>query len=339
MGLDLETLLAPVSDDAPSGPDLAYDLARGEIDQAFDRPISVDATTGEAVSADVDWRAIVGQIETQSGKTKDLWLAAYLARAGAWLADLTIVVTGTEYLAGLCETYWDSVHPQLDEYGFQGRKGPCESLASVGGFLAPLRGVNIVEHPRLGRFTGLDFQRFRDGGSAQEGYDRFRAVLGELGEAPLQAAAAQIDAIGAALHRVDAVLVANSEPGGGANFRPAYEALAALKRAILAFSSAPLAREESRAMAEADPAGPAPAPESGAASAPGRIETREDVLRALEAISDYYRRREPHSPVPLVLQRAREWISLDFLGVLADIAPNSLDEARRVLTYKKPDEY
>ncbi|MGA2952375.1 MAG: type VI secretion system protein TssA, partial [Caulobacteraceae bacterium] len=125
----------------------------------------------------------------------------------------------------------------------------------------------------------------------------------------------------------------------GANFKATYEAIASLKRAVLGFSSAPPPEVES---AEAEgraqtSAGSAPA--AGGQRLSGAIETREDVLRALDAISDYYRRKEPHSPVPLVIQRAREWINLDFLGVLADIAPNSLDEARRVLTYKKPDEY
>ena len=339
MALDLETLLAPVSDETPAGPDLAYDPVRSEVDQAFDSPVSVDANTGETVAPDIDWRKVVRQIEEQSRETKDLWLAVYLCRAGAWLGDLPTVVVGAEFLAGLCERYWDSVHPQLDEYGFQGRKGPCESLASVAGFLGPLRGVRLLEHPRLGAFTGRDFERYRDVGGAAEGYDRFRAVLNETPDEAIIAAADQLEAVGQAIRRVDAILVANAEGDTGANFKATYEAIASLKRAVLGFSSAPPPEVES---AEAEgraqtSAGSAPA--AGGQRLSGAIETREDVLRALDAISDYYRRKEPHSPVPLVIQRAREWINLDFLGVLADIAPNSLDEARRVLTYKKPDEY
>ncbi|HEY5289700.1 MAG TPA: type VI secretion system protein TssA [Caulobacteraceae bacterium] len=338
MALDLETLLAPVSEEAPAGPDLAYDPARVEIDQAFDRPASIDATTGVAVVSEVDWRAVMRLIENQSQKTKDLWLAVYLCRAGAWMGDLTTVSAGAEFLAGLCETYWQSVHPSLDEYGFQGRKGPCESLASFADFLGPLRGVKIVEHPRLGAFTGLDFERFRDGGEAQEGHDRFRAALSDTPDETLTAAAAQFDVIASAIRRVDTVLMANAEGDTGANFKATYDALAGLKRAVLAFSASPPAQSPEAKTAGAAPKGA----EVGATATPnvsGRIDSREDVLQALEAIGDYYRRREPHSPVPLVIQRAREWINLDFLGVLADIAPNSIEEARRVLTYKKPDEY
>ena len=83
-------------------------------------------------------------------------------------------------------------------------------------------------------------------------------------------------------------------------------------------------------------------PDAGSGGGPriaGRVESREDVVKALDAIADYYRRREPTSPVPAALQRVREWVNLDFLALLEDIAPNSLDEAKRVLvTQRKPAE-
>jgi predicted component of type VI protein secretion system len=62
------------------------------------------------------------------------------------------------------------------------------------------------------------------------------------------------------------------------------------------------------------------------------------VLKALDAIVDYYRRREPGSPVPVAIARAKSWVNLDFLSVLEDIAPDSVGEARRVLTSKRDEE-
>ena len=48
MALDVETLLTAVSEDAPSGPDLAYDPERQEIEQAFESSVSIDASGEEA---------------------------------------------------------------------------------------------------------------------------------------------------------------------------------------------------------------------------------------------------------------------------------------------------
>lgn len=63
----------------------------------------------------------------------------------------------------------------------------------------------------------------------------------------------------------------------------------------------------------------------------GRVDSREDVMRALDAISDYYQRREPSSPIPVALRRVRGWIGLDFMAIIKDIAPNSVADAGTVL--------
>jgi type VI secretion system protein ImpA len=73
-----------------------------------------------------------------------------------------------------------------------------------------------------------------------------------------------------------------------------------------------------------------PAPASGK-SFSGAINSRADVVRAIDQICVYYERNEPGSPVPFVLRRAKDWISLDFMAMLEDIAPGSLDEATKVL--------
>ena len=252
--MDVEELLAPVSEEEPTGPDLAYDAERGTIEQAFDSSVSIDTTTGEAGEAtEIDWRPIIGLIEQQSARTKDVWLAVYLCRAGARSGQLALVQTGAEYLAGLLETFWEKVHPQLEEYGFQGRKGPCESLTRRGEFLAPLERTPLLEHPRLGRFSGVDFERFRAGAEAADGYGLFRAALAETPEETLTEVIGRLDAITGAIKRADAVLMANADGDTGANFTPTYDLLAQMKKAVQSFTSAPAAEEAGGAAADAGP--------------------------------------------------------------------------------------
>jgi type VI secretion system protein ImpA len=132
---------------------------------------------------------------------------------------------------------------------------------------------------------------------------------------------------------VDLTLTANADDGGSTNFRPTYEALGQMRRAVQAFVLNPTAPENGEPTAEPDVASP-----SFSNSAPGlgvRIETRDDVVRVLEALGDYYRRREPGHPILTLLQRAREWVGLDFMAILEDIAPGSVDEARNVLQSRK----
>ena len=56
----------------------------------------------------------------------------------------------------------------------------------------------------------------------------------------------------------------------------------------------------------------------------GEINTREDVVDALDRICRYYDTHEPSSPIPLLLKRARRLVAKDFLEIIKDISPDAL---------------
>ena len=67
---------------------------------------------------------------------------------------------------------------------------------------------------------------------------------------------------------------------------------------------------------------------AGGVSIGGVVKSRQDAVRALDAVADFFRRTEPSSPIPLFLERAKRLVSKDFLEVLADIAPDAVAQAR-----------
>ena len=60
----------------------------------------------------------------------------------------------------------------------------------------------------------------------------------------------------------------------------------------------------------------------------GAVKSRQDAIRALDAVSEFFKRTEPSSPIPMFLERAKRLVSKDFLEVLADVAPDALAQAR-----------
>ncbi|WP_279141306.1 ImpA family type VI secretion system protein [Sphingomonas paucimobilis] len=316
--IDIADLLTPIAPDAPAGPDLSYDPARQAIEQAFSDPAD-----------EVDWPRTIVMIEAQARQTRDVWLAVYLARAGARAGDLAVVETGVQLLAGLFERLWDSAHPTIEEYGIEGRKGACESLVRIGEFLAPLRRVPLIVHPRLGQYDGADVERFSEDGMA-DGYGPFRAALADTPVERIEAIVDRFRRIEAALQRADAVLSEKAEEVGqtATNFRPTYEAIEGIVHALT-----PFVRQTGEAAAADDAMpitlsdGPRPMGSGGV----GRIQSREDVARALDAVIDYYGRVEPSSPIPVALGRVKGWITMDFMAILADIAPGSVSDATAVL--------
>ncbi len=321
---------------SPRAPDLSYDSGRGTIETSFDSSFS-----GDGDGPDVNWAEVLTEINEQIGKTRDIWLAVYMMRAGAQAGRLDVITDGAELLAGYVELFWDSVHPQLEELGLTGRITPCGSLARISEFLGPLRRTILVAHPRLGSYSGADFERFEQNGDSESDYGMFQvAMRGDpdknvqaIPQEDVVAAVENLDRIKAALKRTDAAFAAQAD-GDGPNFQATYEALDQIRRAVAPYAGLEAGEADGGAGDDGE-SWDAPSGSSGGGSVSGRVESREDVIRVLDAIADYYRRKEPSSPVPVVLRRARQWVTLDFLDILEDIAPAGIDDAKRVLVFGK----
>lgn len=316
--MDMDALLLPVADDMPAGPDLSYAPSRQAIEDVF-------ATDPD----EADWDRAIALIEVEAPLTRDVWLAVYLARAGAKAGRLDVVEEGMELLAGLFEKFWDTAHPTIEEYGIEGRKGACESLVRIGEFLAPLARVPLVVHSRLGQFSGADFERFAENGAAEPGYGQFRAAVTDTPVERLSECVQQLRRIAAAVERADAVLSVQAEAVGqtGTNFQPTYAELERLVSAIAPFAGEEVGEVEVQGADEEGGAGQA----SASSFVPARINNRAEVERALDAVVDYYRRVEPSSPVPVAIERVKGWIAMDFLAILEDISPGGMSDATNVL--------
>jgi len=63
----------------------------------------------------------------------------------------------------------------------------------------------------------------------------------------------------------------------------------------------------------------------------GAVQSRQDVLRILDLICDYYRRSEPSSPIPLLLTRARRLVDKDFMEIVNDLTPEALGSLKVIV--------
>ena len=61
------------------------------------------------------------------------------------------------------------------------------------------------------------------------------------------------------------------------------------------------------------------------------INSRQDVISAIEKIEEYYYKNEPGSPIPLLLQRARNLVDKDFLSLMEDLSPDSIHQLGVIL--------
>ena len=62
----------------------------------------------------------------------------------------------------------------------------------------------------------------------------------------------------------------------------------------------------------------------------GSIQSREDVIRVLDQVSDWYAKYEPSSPVPLLLRRAKRLVNKSFIEAVQDLGPSGLTEIQGI---------
>ncbi|MFL7903132.1 type VI secretion system protein TssA [Azospirillum argentinense] len=134
--LDLADILAPISAEAPAGPDLRLDYAdRAPYRQLKDARQAARAAErrqeaeSDASAIPSEWRLIAdlapSVLATQS---KDLEVAAWLAEALLRTRGMAGLADGFAVLRGLVERYWPDLHPQPDEDGVETTVAPLTGL-------------------------------------------------------------------------------------------------------------------------------------------------------------------------------------------------------------------
>ena len=343
MALDLDTLLTPVADDAPSGPDPRADYSPQSLyfqlrDARSDaRAAERAADTDPAAEADAlgHWRRVADLAVKALAGTRDLEIAAWLTEALVREEGLSGLAQGAALLEGLARNFWDDLHPMPDEDGMETRVAAVAGLNGLGGdgtLIQPLRKIVVFEQPDGTEVAFFLFQQAEE--VAAIGDENRRAARLQAGAPDLDALETEARAAGGAhftalLGEAEAALAAWRRMGevfdaaAGADSPPTSRVAEVVGQiADFARRFAPVAEQPGAAAAAADgaavPGGGMPA----VSAAPGQIVAREDALRQLGEIAAFFRRTEPQSPISMTLDEAVRRARMSWLELLAEIQPD-----------------
>lgn len=338
--IDIEELLQPVSDEAPTGDNLEYDAAFSELErEAAGKEERYSG--GELIPAeDPDWKQVRKLATELFARTKDLRVAVHLVRAATATEGLAGLASGTALVRAMLERNWDDVHPKLeaeDDYDPLFRINALAPLASPEGVVGILRKTVLVEHRAVGRFTFRDLDIAEERASAPEGesaptIDLLRGCLGEAGSEYAQTHADLLQGVRDDIAAIDAVFRERAS-GGQTPDLDALDRAVEYGRAFLASGIA--GAEAAQEYAEGDAtAGTAEGGQTFAAGgggvAVGSLRSREDVKRVLDQVCDFLQRTEPSNPAPLLIRRARRLLDLSFMDIINDLAPEALSQVERL---------
>lgn len=353
MARPLDSLLAPVSDDSPTGDDLEYDPQFLELGRVAAH--QAERAVGDSVkeAEDPDWSKVAPLAEALLARSKDLRVAAHLTHAWLNADGLSGFADGLGLVRGLLENYWDGVHPQLDAEDDNDPTMRVNSLAGFGnplGSLAYLRKAPFVQSPRMGRYSLRDL-RIANGSlqpaAAEEGEESaasasltdIEACCMDCDEESLRAAGQAANDASECARAIGALL--DAQVGTAA---PEFSALFTDLDELKGFLDAQcqqrfgqVAGDTADGAAEQSPV-IAGTITPAAATATAVIAGPKDVIRRLDELCRYYRRAEPSSPVPILLRRAKRLVGRNFSDLLQDLAPGGMTEFQAIVGSENSDE-
>jgi type VI secretion system protein ImpA len=321
-------LKQPLSGDAPCGENLEDSqlLASFDAYRLFGQSVPFNPAP--------DWREISAKAREALDRSKDFRLLAHFGAASLRTQGVFALLGTLNVAAHWLDEYWTQVYPLVDDDAIL-RKNALNSFADRMAVVDGLRRWAIVRHSQLGSVSlrDIDLASGQQAPSEGDGEPRDKT---QLHAAFAASAIAELTALRQAvvtgldsLKRIDTKM--RNEGGSQAvpTFDPLTAQLVQLQR-ILTDELASHPDASQLTPADTAPAGAAPT-SSGETVRPGglgAINSRQDAIRALDAVATYFRQNEPSSPIPLFLDRAKRLVAKDFLEVLADIAPDALSQAK-----------
>jgi type VI secretion system protein ImpA len=297
-----------------------------------------DVQYGDTVVAATppDWKAAQALSLELFNRSRDLRVAAHLARALLNRHGFAGLAEGLALIEGLLERYWEHVYPQLDPDDDNDPTARINALAVLVEQSGMLRDV---------RDTALAASR-------THGVVRLRDIDYATGEMPvpegvepptlasIDAAIADVRGEAAATHasllaarqsntRIEMLLTERVGAAQAIDLSPLSRLLqqAAGYLGERVGDDSPQAADETL---EGEANAPAGVGGARPAASGAEVNSRQDVIRLLDKICAYYEQHEPSSPVPLLLTRARRLVDKSFIEILQDLAPEGLGQARQV---------
>ena len=317
VGWDGQELQQPIAPEQPCGENLEDTqlLASFDAFRLFGQQIALDP--------EPQWVEIRNQSLEALRRSKDIRLLAHLGSALLRTDGLPAFSGTLKAAAHWLDAYWPQTYPLVDEDALV-RRNALNCFADQLAVLDGLRRAVLVDSRAHGRFSLRDVdiaagQVQPTDGETPADEARINAAFAET---PLQHLTGLQQSVGealAAVKRIDAKMREEAGTESVPELDPLSAHLVRIDRVVRAQLA--MRPDGSGEVSEA-------AANGGGTVPVGAIRSRQDAIRALDAVASFFRQNEPSSPIPLIVERAKRLVSKDFLEVLADIAPDAVGSAK-----------
>ncbi len=331
----VEKLLQPVTAEQPCGPDLSYDGRFEELESLLKGKPEVDFGNIRKPAEPPDWRELQLKSTEFLRECKHLRAATMLCCSLLKTQGLQGFRDGLQLLRGLLEQQWGPLYPLLDP---EDNNDPTARLNILSALTSPrgsvtgwltfadyLYTVPLCQPKGAAAVTFDQIQnaRLREGGAEKAPPDtpELSAVTAVMraGSAQLAENFKHLQEAVEAVDGMDQFLTSTLSAGKAMSFDDLRKILQGMMTTTQ--PHLPAAGGNGGIGAEAAPPGQAAETEAVGAGivVTGTIRSREDVVKALDRICQYYDQVEPGSPVPYLLRRAQKLATMNFVQAVQEL--------------------
>lgn len=340
--IDINSLLAPVSEDNPVGSDIREDSSPTSpyftIKDARNSARTAERNSmfdGGSNEADENWRKIIEIApDILKNNSKDLEIASWYVEALIRRYGFQGLKAGFSLIRQMIEMYWDNLYPLPDEDGIETRVASLTGLNGEGAegvLIAPIRNASITEDIEPGPFNywkykqALDIQKITDEGNRAEKTSKIGFDVEDIDNVVAGSSEEFFvglrDDVIACLKDYRAISKMLDDHCGSMEAPPTSNIINTLEETLGVINHIGKYKlpDESSNEEEFNEDG-TPAASS---SVSGSIKTRKDAFKHLKEISEFFRKTEPHSPISYALEKAVKWGDMSLSELMRELIPDS----------------
>ena len=352
--LDIESLLKPISEDKPQGDDIREDRSPSShyyrIKDARNdgRSAERSAMFDEGADTITPWQTVIDEAQAiLKEQSKDIEVACWLIEGLIRLHGFRGMHDGFKLLSEMIDQYWEDLYPEPDEDGIETKVLPITGLngeSGEGTLLAPMRNTPLAGEYDDQPFTYWEYLQARNADQVKDEDEK----------------AARIDSLGYSVKGIESSIASGDGQFYTQLLetlqatQTCYKDLSATLRKYCGHDAPPSSNINKlldeiirtcqfifadKLIVEA----PEPAPveisenESTEGAATGQSTTqattamviregaiidREDALKRLSDIAEYFRRYEPHTPIGPGIERIMKWGRMTVSELMIELLPD-----------------
>ena len=284
-------------------------------------------------------------------ESKDLQIVSWWIEALLRMHGFAGLRDGFRLARELAEAFWDQLYPLPDDEGIATRVGPLAGLNGIesdGVLVNPLLNLPITAAGSQRAMSLIDFQQAGDlekiqdpsrrAQRVQDGAITLAAFQKAVAETPTEFFTELLEDVIACASEFDKLTVVLDEKCGDSQAPPSSNirnALTLVREQVEQFvhSRGALSGEPGASQ----PGSVAAGGHSASLNGHGPIATREDAFRSLMQVADFFRRTEPQSPIPYMLDQAVRWGKMPLAELLKEMLSESVPDSLRLVGIHPPE--